>query len=378
MPLPRSKEMERWLQGFLRTHSLDAALGHAREQRALDPDGKQFWDYVVNYIGFLKATEMKMEKTKPSRRTKRTLSVPEQHQLKIARDSLKMPDAMLGVMGGPSKVEAREIVKRLTGKTPKENPGTKGERITARDVNVLKNANGYWVLSTIKDGHRVQNVYGDYTKREAMREFLAAVNGPQKNPAGRAKAMTPWYVEGGKPGKMGGRTSQSLYSYELAEELAKRWSKELGLATIRRADNEDTIVGQAVDGKITAGPRLKNPRGVSPTPKEAREILAMLRAKRKAVLIKRGAVGKTRLRRAGKKRTMKGRRSNPVIGILGNPPVDAKYLGKVTYIEYTHGHDGKKYFHDFTPAVFAQVMDDGSVRLWHPTNNLWKLFPVSN
>lgn len=81
------------------------------------------------------------------------------------------------------------------------------------------------------------------------------------------------------------------------------------------------------------------------------------------------------LRPKGGKRSV-GRRRNPLIGVLGNPPVDAKYLGKVTYIEYTHGHDGKRYYHDFKPAVFAQVMDDGSVRLWHPTNNLWKLFPV--
>jgi hypothetical protein len=51
---------------------------------------------------------------------KRELTVFERHQLKIARDSLRMPDAMLGVMGGPSKAEAREIIKRLTGKEPKE------------------------------------------------------------------------------------------------------------------------------------------------------------------------------------------------------------------------------------------------------------------
>lgn len=50
----------------------------------------------------------------------RELSVPERHQLKIAYDTLKMPDAMVGVMGGPDKEESREIIKRLTGKTVKE------------------------------------------------------------------------------------------------------------------------------------------------------------------------------------------------------------------------------------------------------------------
>jgi hypothetical protein len=53
---------------------------------------------------------------------KRELSVPEKHQLRIARDTLRMPDAMVGVMGGPDKAKAREIIRRLTGKTPKENP----------------------------------------------------------------------------------------------------------------------------------------------------------------------------------------------------------------------------------------------------------------
>ena len=47
------------------------------------------------------------------------LSVPETHQLRIARDTLKMSDAGALIMGGPTKAEAREIIKRLTGKEPK-------------------------------------------------------------------------------------------------------------------------------------------------------------------------------------------------------------------------------------------------------------------
>ena len=49
---------------------------------------------------------------------KRTLSVPDKHLLKIARSTLKMSDAMARVMGGPSKAEAREIIRRLTAKNP--------------------------------------------------------------------------------------------------------------------------------------------------------------------------------------------------------------------------------------------------------------------
>ena len=47
---------------------------------------------------------------------KRELDVFEKHQLRIARDTLKMHDAAVAFMGGPSKDEAREIIKRLTSK----------------------------------------------------------------------------------------------------------------------------------------------------------------------------------------------------------------------------------------------------------------------
>jgi len=44
------------------------------------------------------------------------LTTPEKHQLKIAKDTLKMPDAMARVMGGMSKEEAREVIKKLEGR----------------------------------------------------------------------------------------------------------------------------------------------------------------------------------------------------------------------------------------------------------------------
>jgi hypothetical protein len=46
------------------------------------------------------------------------LTIPEQHQLKIAQRTLNMPDAMIGVMGGPDKAESEQIIKKLTGKLP--------------------------------------------------------------------------------------------------------------------------------------------------------------------------------------------------------------------------------------------------------------------
>ena len=48
----------------------------------------------------------------------RPLTTPEHHQLKVARDTLKMNPAMVAVMGGPGVSEALDIIERLTGKRP--------------------------------------------------------------------------------------------------------------------------------------------------------------------------------------------------------------------------------------------------------------------
>lgn len=54
------------------------------------------------------------------RSRKRQLSVPERHQLNVARKTLRMPDAIANYLGGMTKAEAGDIIKRLTGKTAKE------------------------------------------------------------------------------------------------------------------------------------------------------------------------------------------------------------------------------------------------------------------
>ena len=46
-------------------------------------------------------------------------NVFDQHQLKIARRTLEMSDTGVLIMGGMTKPEAREIIKRITGKYPK-------------------------------------------------------------------------------------------------------------------------------------------------------------------------------------------------------------------------------------------------------------------
>ena len=51
---------------------------------------------------------------------KRKLTVPDQHRLKIALDTLRMNDIMARVMGGMTKDEARQVIEELTGKKPKK------------------------------------------------------------------------------------------------------------------------------------------------------------------------------------------------------------------------------------------------------------------
>ena len=47
---------------------------------------------------------------------KQTLSVFDRHQLKIARRTLKLSDAGALILGGMTKEQAHEVIKRLTGK----------------------------------------------------------------------------------------------------------------------------------------------------------------------------------------------------------------------------------------------------------------------
>lgn len=44
------------------------------------------------------------------------MQVWDKHELKIARDTLKMSDAMVPVMGGMTKAEAVAVILRITGK----------------------------------------------------------------------------------------------------------------------------------------------------------------------------------------------------------------------------------------------------------------------
>jgi len=62
----------------------------------------------------------------------RKLTVSEKHQLAIARKTLRMSDVGVAIMGGMTKVEAREIADRLEaklGKRRSNNDDYNGEEV---------------------------------------------------------------------------------------------------------------------------------------------------------------------------------------------------------------------------------------------------------
>jgi hypothetical protein len=497
-----------------------------------------------------------MPKTK-----KRALSVPERHQLRVALDTLKMNDVMARVMGGPSKEEARVIVKRLTGKTPRENPRRRKNPLEYRTVDTTTvkgieeaeklQAAGWKMIrpgmfsiqferktapkrvrvrrrknpalgdvkvlapnvTTVQHGsnlilysyntpvailapsgmYRTSQKWSTTTSRHINRWFAihnldpkGALALPQdiiesyarngvdpisqrgKNPPRRTlnpveqawkfilrlpkperdyaeKVLAQWTLIGRVSTLPSGQAPLSLGTkvrYEIEEKLkeilgnysqrnprrttgrtlrrkkiasshrrkryeffrkssvagldkpsetaarakqladAERWAHEQGVEYRyyygRDADEESEnewdgrIVAEHPDGtEADAYGYLGNDYSQSHVRAEA--ALALMH-EMKGKLKRRNAPTRGRVH-AGKRVRVLRRKRNPAIGILGNPPSNGKYLGKVTYIEYTHGSDGQNYYHDFKPAVYAEVMNDGSVRLSHPTNKLWKLFP---
>lgn len=109
------------------------ALSQAESYIAeIDHDGKK--KYAKDYLNFLlgkdtepkpgrgvssvqaKAVKMKLEELIGKRNIhekKKKLSVPEKHQERIAKDTLKMSDVMADVMGGMNKKEAKDFLKSI-------------------------------------------------------------------------------------------------------------------------------------------------------------------------------------------------------------------------------------------------------------------------
>lgn len=96
----------------------------------------------------------------------RKLSVPEQHQFKIAEQTLRMPDAMIGVMGGPTKKQAHSIVRRLRSKHSKHS--------ARRNPSSSWSYEGYWnvVLGHTRSPHNVVSEFGLVNDRRSLDEWL--------------------------------------------------------------------------------------------------------------------------------------------------------------------------------------------------------------
>lgn len=71
----------------------------------------------------------------PPRRRGNGLTIPDKHQIKIAKKTLKMPDAVVGVMGGMNKEQAREVLRRHGIRFSESNPPVKGLHIKYSPVN---------------------------------------------------------------------------------------------------------------------------------------------------------------------------------------------------------------------------------------------------
>lgn len=63
---------------------------------------------------------------------------------------------------------------------------------------------------------------------------------------------------------------------------------------------------------------------------------------------------------------------NPPLLLMGNPPdIMADNVG---FIGYQHAQDGEWYLHEFDAGVRMETEPDGSLRIYHPSNSLWKDF----
>lgn len=133
-PGQADEAVEYWSRQIIRPRQMtkDALRAELKEYGAWDAeqldDDAQNWQRIL----WIAAGNIREEGRQGNPRG-RQLSVPDQHLLKIARRTLQMNDTFARIMGGPTKEEAREIIRRLTGREPKEN--NRGRRVRARRRN---------------------------------------------------------------------------------------------------------------------------------------------------------------------------------------------------------------------------------------------------
>lgn len=66
-------------------------------------------------------------------------------------------------------------------------------------------------------------------------------------------------------------------------------------------------------------------------------------------------------------------RPNPDLMVFRENPGEV-WSGRVYDLRYRHDEDGGDYIHDFRPGVHMEGLEDGSVRLFHPSRPLWRDF----
>lgn len=114
--LERSEGALEWLEKHIKEGSgTNKEMLELRIQRDMILSGQRETAKVLNVINMIPVCTFAPTEKEGNPYPKR-LTVPEKHQLRIAKDTLKMSDAMAGVMGGMSKEEAREVIKQLEAK----------------------------------------------------------------------------------------------------------------------------------------------------------------------------------------------------------------------------------------------------------------------
>lgn len=307
----------------------------------------------------------------PKRRSPRhELTVFDKRWLDIARRTLKMPDAMVGVMGGMSKMEAREIVRELTGAKPgeeHENPPKKARKTARRLTEIAffkKHAGG-------RVGHASEGAL-----ELARAEQYANDHGWKVVWATDDDADWSWLDQPG-------------FEKERAKEhdvlKAYLHDKDTNvLASLGGIFDPDKNYMRVIEAELALEAtsrhqrRGKNPGNKAMLARASKRLTKLVRAGRK---VRTAAIAGHRtltIRRKGG--TV--RKANPVMGILGNPPSKpygdqpSNVLGHVTYIEYTHGFDKLPFKHGFRPAAIAVLSADGkSIKISRRDGQrLWKLY----
>lgn len=162
-------------------------------------------------------------------RHNRELTVPEKHQLRIARDTLKMPPQLAAVMGGPSISEAKEIIRRLEAAQRESNPLTRKEsgeilKATRTSLHSARRLAGATAPER-QDPVTAARFSGWWRGRaDALRSVVAAFGGSQRVQRGAKKLA--WYtgprgpMRTTHPVRMVGRNPLPVGLLHFADDLA--------------------------------------------------------------------------------------------------------------------------------------------------------------